>query len=38
MADTNEVKNPFTYFGDPTAGKPLSNAIIYVGEPDKDPR
>ena len=37
MADTNEVKNPFTYFGDPTEGKPLSNAIIYVGEPDKDP-
>jgi len=36
MADTNEVKNPFTYFGDPTQGKPLSNAIIYVGEPEKD--
>ena len=37
MADTNEVKNPFTYFGDPLQGRPLSNAIIYVGVADTDP-
>jgi hypothetical protein len=38
MADeTNEVRNPYSYFGDPTQGRPLFFGSIYVGEPDTDP-
>lgn len=35
--DTNEVRNPYSYFGDPTQGRPLFNGSIFVGEPDTDP-
>lgn len=38
MADeTNEVRNPYTYFPDPTQGRPVFNGSIYVGQPDTDP-
>lgn len=38
MADTNEVRPPYTYYPDPTRGRPVFNGFIYVGDPDTDPQ
>lgn len=37
MADLNEVRPPYTYYPDPTRGRPVYNGFIYVGIPDTDP-
>lgn len=38
MADENEVRSAWTYFPDPTVGRPVYNGYIYVGEPDTNPQ
>jgi hypothetical protein len=38
MADENEVRPPYTYYPDPTRGRPVFNGYIYVGDPDTDPQ
>lgn len=38
MAETNEVRNPYQYFPDPTQGRPVFNGSIYIGNPDSDPQ
>ena len=38
MADENEVRPPYTYYPDPTRGRPVFNGYIYVGYPDTDPQ
>lgn len=38
MADTNEVKLPYTYYPDPTRGRPVFDGKIYIGTPDTDPQ
>lgn len=37
MADENEVRPPYTYYPDPTRGRPVFNGFIYVGLEDTDP-
>lgn len=37
MADENEVRPPYTYYPDPTRGRPVFNGFIYVGIEDRDP-
>jgi len=38
MADENEVRLPYSYYPDPTRGRPVFNGSIYVGQPDTDPQ
>lgn len=38
MADQNEVRSPYDYYADPTRGRPVFNAQIFVGRPDTDPQ
>lgn len=38
MADENEVRLPYSYYPDPTRGRPVFNGFIYVGRADTDPQ
>ncbi len=38
MADENAVLAPYSYYPDPTTGRPVFNGSIYVGSPDLDPQ
>ncbi len=38
MADDNAVLAPYSYYPDPTTGRPVFDGYIYVGKPDVDPQ
>lgn len=35
---SNQFISPFTYFVNPSTGKPIGNGLLYIGEPDADPQ
>jgi hypothetical protein len=37
MSELNEVALPYSYYPDPTTGRPVYNGKIYIGTPDTDP-